>query len=216
MAIGRLPVSTTAALNTMVAKIINYESMTPDPTRGVMLVADNSFEAASTAVQALLPAGMPVQTINRSSADDGTTHSQIVTSLNQGPRLANYFGHGSNQVWTGAELLSAADAPGLTNQNRLTVFVMMTCFNGYFQEIYGESLAEALLKSPGGGVAVWASSGMTDPAGQNQIDQELYRQLFGGAAPRLGDAVRAAKHSTGDADVRRTWILFGDPAMRLR
>jgi hypothetical protein len=57
---------------------------------------------------------------------------------------------------------------------------------------------------------------MTDPAGQNQIDQEFYRQLFGGGAPTLGDAVRAAKQTTGDADVRRTWILFGDPAMKLR
>ena len=113
-------------------------------------------------------------------------------------------------------LLSADDAAGLTNQNRLSVFVMMTCFNGYFQDATYDSMAEALLKSPGGAVAVWASSGMTEPAAQTVVDQELYRQLFGGASPALGDAVRAAKRRTSDADVRRTWILFGDPAMRLR
>jgi len=56
---------------------------------------------------------------------------------------------------------------------------------------------------------------MTDPSGQNQMNQEFYRQLFGGSSPRLGDAARAAKQTTGDADVRRTWTLFGDPAMRL-
>jgi hypothetical protein len=33
---------------------------------------------------------------------------------------------------------------------------------------------------------------------------------------RLGDAVRAAKSATPDADVRRTWILFGDPSMTLK
>jgi hypothetical protein len=215
LAIGRLPVRTAADAQLMVNKIISYESMAPDPTRGATLVADNSFEAASAAAQGLLPAGMPVQAINRSSADDATIHNQIVASLNQGPRLANYFGHGSNRVWTGAPLLSTADTAGLTNQNHLTVYLMMTCFNGYFQEINGDTLTEGLLKSPGGAVAVWASSGMTDPYGQNQIDQELYRQVFGGSSPTLGDAVRAAKQTTGDADVRRTWILFGDPAMRM-
>ena len=53
-------------------------------------------------MQSLLPAGLPVQTINRSSADDATIHNQIISSLNQGPQLANYFGHGSNGVWTSA------------------------------------------------------------------------------------------------------------------
>ncbi len=65
-------------------------------------------------------------------------------------------------------------------------------------------------------MAVWASTGLTDPPGQDLIDQELYRQLFGGTQPTLGDAVLNAKHATADSDVRRTWILFGDPAMKLR
>ena len=92
----------------------------------------------------------------------------------------------------------------------------MTCFNGFFQDAQNDSLSEALLKSQGGAVAVWASTTMTDPAGQNVIDQEFYRQLFGAQPATLGDAARAAKVTTTDADVRRTWTLFGDPAMRLR
>ena len=216
LADGRLPARTVADTDVIVGKIINYENMTPDPTRGAMMVADNSFEAASSSVQALLPAGMPVEVINRSSADDATIHNQIITTLNQGPKVANYFGHGSNGVWTGASLLSSPDAATLTNQNRLSLFMMMTCFNGYFQDPYNDSLSEALLKAPNGAVAVWASTALTDPAGQTAVDQELYRQLFGNSPPTLGDAVRTAKQATGDQDVRRTWMLFGDPAMRLR
>jgi hypothetical protein len=215
LAIGRLPVSTPAAMDTVVAKIVSYESMSAG-TRSALLVSDNGFEPSSGSVQALLPSAMPFVNIYRNSADDATIHDQIVTALNQGPTLANYFGHGSNEVWTGAPLLSSPDAAGLTNQNRLTVFQMMTCFNGYFQDTYSVSLAEALLKSPGGAVAVWASSGMTDPPGQVQIDEEFYRQVFSGSPPVLGDAVRIAKRTTNDADVRRTWTLFGDPATRLR
>ena len=93
---------------------------------------------------------------------------------------------------------------------------MMTCFNGFFQDAWNDSLSEALLKSQGGAVAVWTSTTLTEPGGQSVIDLEFYRLLFGGQPATLGDASRAAKVTTSDADVHRTWTLFGDPAMRLR
>jgi hypothetical protein len=93
---------------------------------------------------------------------------------------------------------------------------MMTCLNGIFQDAVNESLSEALLKSQGGAVAVWASSGFTEPTGQITVDQEFYRLIFAAQPATLGDASRAAKATTGDADVRRTWTLFGDPAMKIR
>jgi hypothetical protein len=216
LAIGRLPVRTVADMNALVGKIVNYENTAPDPSRGALLVSDTGFEASSSALQSLLPAGMTVATVNRSSADDATIHSQIVAGINQGPRVTNYIGHGSNGVWTGASLLSSNDAPNLTNTNRLSVFTMMTCYNGFFQDAFNDSLSEALLKAPGGAVAVWASTTLTQPAGQNVIDQEFYRMLFASQPATLGDAARAAKAVTSDADVRRSWTLFGDPAMRLR
>jgi autotransporter-associated beta strand protein len=215
LAIGRLPARTPADAGTMVNKIISFENTPIDPSRGALLVADRTFEAASTSLQNALPAGFPVQTINRSSSDDTSIHNQIVSGINQGPRVTNYFGHGSNGVWTSAFLLSNQDAPALTNTNRLSVFTMMTCYNGYFQDALSESLSETLLKSPGGAVAVWASTSLTEPGGQSVIDEEFYRQMFGNQAKTLGDGVRVAKSATTDSDVRRTWTLFGDPAMYL-
>jgi hypothetical protein len=216
LAIGRLPVRTLGEASQLVAKIINYENSAVDPTRNALLVADTSFEGTSSAMKNVMPAGQPVQLINRSATDDLTAHSQIIAGLNQGPRLANYFGHGSNGIWSGAGLLSSTDAPSLTNTSRLSVFTMMTCFNGYFHDAYNESLSEALLKSQGGAVAVWASTGLTEPKGQNVIGEEFYRLLFGTPQITLGDAARMSKAFTNDADVRRTWTLFGDPATRLR
>jgi len=214
LAIGRLPVRTAADANAMVNKIMTFENAPYDPQRGAVLVADRTFEGSSDAVKNALLSSLPVQTINRSSSDDGTIHNQILSSINQGPRFVNYLGHGSNGVWTGARLLSNPDAAVLANTDHPSVFVMMTCLNGYFQDAYSDSLSEALLRSQGGAVAVWASTGLTGTSGQNQIDQEFYHQVFASQA-RLGDAVRAAKATTSDSDVRRTWTLFGDPAMRL-
>ena len=212
--IGRLPVRTTSDAALMVNKIINYEKAPPDPSGGILLVADRTFESSSTALQAVVPGRIPVQRINRSSGDDSTIHDQILAAINSGPRMANYFGHGANGVWTSARLLANRDAPSLTN-SRLSVFTMMTCLNGYFEDAFNESLSETLLKSQGGAVASWASTTLTEPEGQTLIAQEFYRQIFSPTAPTIGDAVRMAKLSTDDPDVRRTWTLFGDPAMSM-
>jgi hypothetical protein len=93
----------------------------------------------------------------------------------------------------------------------------MTCLNGFFHDLYTESLAEALLKAEqGGAVAVWASSGLTAPSGQAVMNQELVKHLFGEEVLTLGEAIIQAKATATDRDVQRTWILFGDPTLRLK
>jgi len=71
----------------------------------------------------------------------------------------------------------------------------------------------------GGAIAVWASSGMTLPVAQSRMNQQLYRLMFEPDSTQgktLGDVTLRAKSSVSDRDVRRTWILFGDPTTILR
>jgi autotransporter-associated beta strand protein len=220
MAVGRLPAQTPQQAQLVIGKITNY---TPGQTmNGALLVSDHlegyDFEAASNQVRSLLPASLSVTMVNRREDPNAQVKSAIIEGINAGPLLVNYAGHGSSDVWTGAKLLSASDAVALTNGNRLPLFVIMTCLNGRFQDPFRESLAEALMRADNGGaVAVWASSGLTEPDAQSQMDQQLMRLLFtDGQSSTLGDAVRGAKHATNDQDVRKTWILFGDPTMRIR
>jgi hypothetical protein len=220
LAIGRLPVRTSQEAATVINKIVGFSPASAG--QGALLIADrndteNNFEGASQGVQSLLPAGMPVAVINRGNNDTGTVHNQIVQSINQGPLVVNYFGHGSVGLWTGSGLLNTSDADQLTNGTRLPLFTLMTCLNGFFHDVVGESMAEALMKAPqGGAVAVWASSGLTDMSGQAEMDQQMYGTVFGTQSVTLGDAVRAAKAASQDQSVRRTWIFFGDPTTRLR
>jgi hypothetical protein len=93
----------------------------------------------------------------------------------------------------------------------------MTCLNGYFADPSLDSLGEALLAANGGAAAVWASTGLTEMAGQVVMDEALVRGLFATSpSPRLGDAIRAALATTSDPDVRATWVLLGDPSMQVR
>ena len=79
------------------------------------------------------------------------------------------------------------------------------------------NLAESLVRAPNGGaIAVWASSSLTSSASQVAMDRELFRLLFTGAYPTLGEAIAAAKKATSDIDVRRSWNLLGDPATHLK
>jgi hypothetical protein len=119
-------------------------------------------------------------------------------------------------VWADG-LLSSEEVAGLTNGNAAPFVLSMTCLNGYFQDVYTYPLAKALLAAPNGGaVAVWASSGLTDASPQSNIDQAMVKALYGASGTTIGQAARAAKSLTTDLDVRRTWILFGDPAMKLQ
>jgi len=95
----------------------------------------------------------------------------------------------------------------------------MTCLNGYIQDPVTESLGKGLIKAEGGAIAVWASSGLTLPGQQALINQQLYRLIFanpGMAVMTIGEATSRAKSATTDIDVRRTWLLVGDPTMRLK
>ncbi len=218
LAVGRLPVRTLAEANTVISKIVSF---TPEGNlRGAVLVSDRpsgyNFEAASDQLRSLLPAATAVQAINRSEGTTEAVRARIIEAINQGPSLVNYLGHGSVDVWAGEGLLRAADASALNNRTALSFFALMTCLNGYFQDPALESLAEALLKAQGGGaVAVWSSSGLTEPAPQTILNQELYRHLFSGQAMTVGEAILAAKTAVFNRDIRQSWVLLGDPALNL-
>lgn len=220
VAVGRLPVKTVEQARKVLGKITNYAA--GQASYGALLVSDRKegydFEAASAEVRGLLPQDMNVTSVNRRDNPAEQVKSEIVGGINAGPLLVNFAGHGSSDVWTGASVLNSSDALTLANGNRLPLFVLMTCLNGRFQDPFRETLAEALMRADNGGaVAVWASSGLTEPDSQALVDQQLMRLLFAAEPSRtLGDVVRGAKEATANMDVRRTWILFGDPTMRIR
>ena len=220
MAIGRLPVRTPQQTAAMVSKIVAYESTTG--AEGVLLVSDSvdgevyNFEQASTQLQVLIPPNVRVERIDRGRMDPAEAKAMLLEILNRGPKLVNYIGHGTVDLWRG-NLLTTADVLELTNGQNLPLYITMTCLNGYSIDPTLDSLAEALMKrEQGGAVAVWASSGMTMPEGQGIMNREMYRQIFSGLPQTLGEATRRAKMGVSDVDVRRTWILFGDPSSKLR
>ena len=222
--VGRLPVRTVAEANLVVSKIVNFSP--GNVPQSALMVADTqgsyffNFEKANDDLIPLLPSNMQanVQKIYRAQQpSDAATRASIIAGFNQGAALVNYSGHGNVNVWTGAPIFSAGDAMALTNGNKLPLVIVMDCLNGYFVAPSIDCVSEALMKAPNGGaVASFSSSGLTVPTGQHQMGQQLVQLLYSGPPISLGDATRQAKAATNDNDVRRSWILFGDPSMKIR
>jgi hypothetical protein len=222
MNVGRLPVRTASEAALVVSKIVGHAPGAAD--RRLLLVSDRrgadgfDFEAATSSLLAHVPTGYETQRIDRGARDAAAVRAEIVGGVNSGPALVNYVGHGAVGVWTGEGLLRSSDALALSNGARLPLFAMMTCLNGYYIDPSLDSLSESLLKAEqGGALAAWSSTGMATPDAQAEMNRALYRALFETTGPlRLGDALRAARSSTADQDVRRTWVLLGDPTTRWR
>jgi uncharacterized repeat protein (TIGR01451 family) len=220
---GRLPVRTTADADLVVSKIIGYEqgSSAGSWNSQALLIADqnvdSNFTAAANSAAATLPSTLQVSEILADSLDYATARSQILAALNNGALLVDYNGHGAEQQWSFSDLFDTTDAAALSNGGRLPVYVLMDCLNGLFQDVYAESLAESLLLAPNGGaVAVWASSGFTQQAPQSTMNQAFLHFFASNPNQSLGRLVLETKAGTTDNDVRRTWILFGDPAMKIQ
>jgi hypothetical protein len=221
LAMGRLPIRTTDEATAVVAKLLRSDSAkTPDSG---LLVADRNegfdFESASAILRTQLEARLKIDDLRRGQVTPDEARRQLFAALTKGEKVVNYIGHGSVNLWNG-QLLNADEARALSNDT-LPLFTLMNCLNGYFADAGQESLGEALLKAErGGAMAVWASSGLTTPNEQAVMNQEFYRQLLSkdtrGLTPTLGEAVQRAKAVIGNLDIRRTWVLLGDPTMRLK
>ncbi len=223
IATGRIPVQSLSDAQLVVSKIVNYEKGygVSAGNQQALLIADQNIDAnfsdATKFAAANLPLALSPMEIFADGQDPAAISQQILAALNNGPRLVNYSGHGSEQQWSFEDLLDNTSANALSNGDRLSVYFLMDCLNGFFQDVYGLSLSQSLLLAPNGGaVAVWASSGLTNQPPQASMNQALLSILKANPTLPIASAILQAKSGITDNDVRRTWIFFGDPAMTLQ
>jgi len=217
MALGRIPVRTAEEAATVIGKLTRRPVAPPTDSwaKKVEIINDvpNGVPFAKAADEVALLVPTPPYNVDRISLTTAGA-GDVVAAFNNGSLLLNYIGHGSAEIWDQGSFSTWA-AYSLTNGDKLPFVVTMNCLNGVFHDVWSESVAEGLLKSPNGGaIGVWASSALTSPDQQYLMNAELYKQIFG-STTSIGDAILKAKQATQDRDARRTFILFGDPTLRL-
>ncbi len=222
IAIGRIPSRTALSINTVFNKTMIFETA-PMQTldRGAIFAYDLpngfDFQGMSQQLRNELPANIPAPMVDRGAPDSGTT---LLNEMNNGRFIANYSGHGSIGLWASSTFFANSTVPSLTNANNPTIYTMLTCLNGFFMHPSSsfDALAENVLKAGnGGGAATWASSARTTPDIQLLMGVRFYHKLGDGSIPRIGDLIKDAKTAIpSGGDVRFSWVLLGDPLLKVR
>jgi len=221
--LGRLSVDSIGTLNTVVDKIVNYESdpymsntdwfvhagLTGDPTSstGYSAIWVNQW-----AKHQLLGLGYTqIDTIW-----SGNFVSQMLASVNQGATIFTYRG------WLGMSGMNSGHIGSMNNGRRLTFAVIMTCDTGSF-ESDGNCRSEAFLRAPNGGgvAAVGTATSGTHTRYNNCMFQGVLEGALNSGDNRAGPAITRGKQSMYEnyhlsepenVLVWSTWnSLMGDP-----
>ena len=223
VALGRIPVQTISHLKTVVDKVIAFESVPSNhySRTSALLASDESepgldFRAASERVRLNdLPVSFWVSTAYQ--PDPGVDSNYIISEINNGNFLVNYFGHGDSTEWATPVLFSVSNISSLNNTN-YPLISMLTCLNGAFQNTSdSRCMAEAFLESTHGASACMAASGLSTLIGSEYLSHGFYGAMFGDRKKRIGDTLLPAYSALylGNGNTRELLFfeLFGDPAM---
>jgi hypothetical protein len=184
LAIGRLPASTEGELQSMVAKILAWETSRRSLTSKAVLVTDNPDEAgdfvadADNLAETVLGA-TELQKIYLSRLGRTATRREIQAAFNDGTSLMNYIGHGGIRLWADENIFNSSDVQSLLPQHAQPIVLTMTCLNGYFHFPYFHALAEELMKADGkGAIAAFSPRGLSLNSAAHAYHRSKARSLL--------------------------------------
>ncbi|MBI3837729.1 MAG: hypothetical protein HY288_07320 [Planctomycetia bacterium] len=219
VAVGRLTADSAAELALIVRKILAYEECADFGVwrrqvhfvaglGGFGAVADTLMEAA---VKSLITAGVPATFTTTMTygnwqspycPDPRQFQRVTIERLNEGSLFWVYLGHGQQrsvdyvQVPGGFfPILSSPDARQLACRHGAPIACFLACYSGAFDQPR-DCLAEDLLRSPGGPVAIVCGTRVTMPYAMAVMGTELLNICLVERAETLGAAMLAAKRRT--------------------
>lgn len=232
MMLGRLAVNSITEADAFVQKIIRYEqNLVPGEWQeNILTVADNADSGGNFAlfsdelINCCLPEPYVATKVHYlvTHLTVSEARTAILTGINAGKLLVNYIGHGTYKQWANEGFFKASDVAGLTNGDKLPIFLAMTCYDGFYhyplaQSLNYESTAEVVTRADGkGAIASWSATGLGIATGHDYLNRGFFNAIFTGHLNTLGQAAATGilnLWSTGNnLDLIDTYLVFGDPA----
>jgi hypothetical protein len=239
IAVGRIPVSTKAEAEAVVAKIIRYE-LEPQTLRAwrnyLCFVSDDEdgtlHIGPSDKVATFVENNFPDFNLKKIYADAypqvSTSGGQKYPSVNEaidqtvyrGILVINYFGHGGPKGWGQERFLKIESILNWENLERLPLFVTATCsFTGYDSPEFKSAGEEVFLNPRGGAIALFSTTRAVYVSGNVVLTEAVFQRLFekvNGVYPTLGQILKRAKNEGGASYTNsRKFTMIGDPSMHL-
>jgi hypothetical protein len=227
IAVGRIPVLTSAELEAYIAKLAAYEASLGAPWRNrVLLAADNNpngdgnFAHDSESMAALLPWNMTAQRIYLSEIPVQEARASLIEEMRRGAMLVNYVGHGGLDRMADENLFHSNDVASLGNADKYPILTGFSCSLNRYELSGFVSLGEVMTVEPNGGAAaVWAPSGLSRDTDARILGNAFFRAVFKRGAATLGEAVVQATREYAESRAELFLIdiynLLGDPAIPL-
>lgn len=236
--LGRLSVNTAPEAAAYIAKMIAYET-TPPPAQMRQKILAITSKPESTAQypiisDALLSDTYPGEPFSVQKVYWQWTHydlaqarADILNGINEGRLLINYIGHAYYAGWgdTNEFLFTSASLNSLQNQEKLPFIMAMTCLDGWYVSPYPmnwdrEALAERITRATDvGAVATWSPTGWGSTLGHDVLDRGAFRAIYKDGQSNIGAVAQTGYldlwSSGAFLDLLDTYLIFGDPALRL-
>jgi hypothetical protein len=229
---GRISARTPAELGYVVDKIIAYEAREGYVGRTVVATDKEdlgngvSFLDDAKAMIEVIPAewsdGLREDFLAFPDVDGAQqAHDKLINLINGGVSVVSYVGHSSQQSWayTTPPMLRANEIAGLTNVGKPALVTQWGCWNTYFVDLSGNTMADAfLLTKDVGAATVLGASTLTSSAGERALGIELNKRIYLKGLT-IGDAVIQAKQAMAQVsdyrDIQLGWQILGDVALKV-
>lgn len=223
LSVGRLPARTPEQISIIVAKTLAYEQTPSQTGNRILAIADGQEASFQTDAQTFLSKFSQDYTpvLLTPPKGDTTAPGQISEILDEGVLFMSYFGHGSVTMLGKDRIFSVEDSAALANKENLPIMLNSTCLAGLFTHPEAESLTESMLWNPdGGAVAALSATSLTIPTDQAYLMDAFVAAFLANPDASLGDLLLLAQRQIpveqeGVREVMDTFLLFGDPALKL-
>ncbi|HMO50498.1 MAG TPA: C25 family cysteine peptidase [Kiritimatiellia bacterium] len=221
MAVGRLPVTTTAAVQDYTVKVLNYEVGGSWRNNSLVSADINDFAGDYTGIADDLQTRLTDKSIVRANvAELGATASRetLIDAINSGKELSLYVGHGTPNALSLQSILLTADVQLMTNYNTPTAFVLIGCLVGSFGNPGVTNIGEAMVQAKGGVVSLVAAATLISAADGQVLSERLLDAVYQEGTARMGDAWIKGKEqlvTVGRMPAFLGFQLQGDPALAI-
>ena len=148
--------------------------------------------------------------------------NRIIDALSEGAVIAQYAGHGGRVVWAHEAIFDNLSIDKLEETSHTPFMLVLSCYNGYFDEPGEPSMAEKLLRKERGGIiGMLSATRLTYAGGNDALNRIIFNMIFKRNVRQLGPLSFDSKvellltEGTGQIDVMMEYMLFGDPALQI-
>jgi len=239
LGVGRIPATTPLQANTVVDKIIRYESdsdLLGEWRLRTVFVADDEdndkhlrdidgiARLNSSISEKYNQVKVYVDAYEQVPTTGGIKIPRAAEAINlnmfRGNLLTTYLGHGGPSGWGQERFLNSPDIEKWENRNAFTVLVTATCtFTGFDDPDRVVAGEKVLFKEDGGAVASLSTTRPVYINDNELLARRTHEVLLNDSLARsegLGYLLAIAKNtSRAQTSNNRKYAMFGDPAMRL-